>query len=274
MDDANASGIFVADARPGDSILATRDGAVATIVLNRPEKRNAISLAMYQRLGEVVAALSADDAVRCIVIRGAGDKAFAAGADIGEFGALRTGRDNAETYDDAAASSSAAMAACRHPMVALIQGVCVGGGLELAARCDIRIAGAGARFAMPVRNLGLTVDYTELEVLMRLARPADVLELLLEGRLIGAEEALRMGLVNRVAPDAQAEAEAYACARRIAEGAPLSARWHRKFVYRLLEGRPLTEEERREPYLAYDTEDYRIGCEAFLGKIKPQFKGR
>ncbi|MEX2650510.1 MAG: enoyl-CoA hydratase-related protein [Alphaproteobacteria bacterium] len=265
---------YVGGTGPDDPIVAVREGWVATIVLNRPEKRNAISLAMYQRLGEVVEGLSADDTVRCVVVRGAGDKAFAAGADIGEFGALRTGQANAESYDSAAARSSAALAACRHPVVALIQGVCVGGGLELAARCDIRVCGASARFGMPVRNLGLTVDHGELEILLRLARPADVLELLLEGRLIGAEEARHKGLVNRVVPDADVERATYAVAKRIAEGAPLSARWHRKFVYRLLEGRPLTEEERREPYLAYDTEDYRIGCEAFLHKVKPAFKGR
>jgi enoyl-CoA hydratase/carnithine racemase len=265
---------YVLGSGPGDPIFATCEGPIATVVLNRPEKRNAISLAMYQRLGEVLEELSVSDDVRCIVMRGAGDKAFAAGADIGEFGALRTGQENAEAYDGAAARAGTALAACRHPVVALIQGVCIGGGLELAARCDIRICAASARFAMPVRNLGLTVDYGELEVLMRVARPADVLELLLEGRLIGAEEAHGKGLVNRVVPDADVERETYATARRIAEGAPLSARWHRKFVYRLLEGRPLTEDERREPYLAYDTEDYRIGCDAFARKVKPAFKGR
>jgi enoyl-CoA hydratase/carnithine racemase len=152
--------------------------------------------------------------------------------------------------------------------------VCVGGGLELAARGDIRIAGEGARFGMPVKKLGLTVDYGELAILMRLMRPADTLELLLEGRLIGAAEARDKGLVNRVVPDAEVEAEAYATAERIAEGAPLSARWHRKFVYRLLDPRPLTEEERSEPYLCYGTEDYRIGTEAFVRKVTPVFKGR
>jgi enoyl-CoA hydratase/carnithine racemase len=257
-----------------DPILLARDGQVATVVLNRPEKRNAISLAMYRRLGEVFEELSADESLRCIVIRGAGDKAFAAGADIGEFDSLRTGQAQAASYDTLAARSGEALAACRHPVVALIQGVCVGGGLELAARCDIRICGEGARFGMPVKKLGLTVDYGELAILMRLMRPADVLELLLEGRLIDAAEAHHKGLVNRVVADADVEREAYATAARIAEGAPLSARWHRKFVYRLLDPRPLSDAERHEPYLCYDTLDYRIGCEAFVRKVKPAFTGR
>lgn len=257
-----------------DPILVQRDGAIATIVLNRPEKRNAISLGMYQRIGEVVDALSADDGVRCIVMRGAGDKAFAAGADIGEFGEKRTGQDQAESYDAAATHANEALAACRHPVVALIQGYCVGGGLELAARCDIRICGAGSRFSIPARNLGLTVDYVELEVLLRLVKPADLLEMLLEARLMDAAEAHHKGLVNRVVPDAEVERETYATAQRIAEGAPLSARWHRKFIYRLQDPRPLTDDEKREPYLCYDTEDYRIGVEAFSRKAKPAFRGR
>jgi len=262
-------------AAPGAApVLLQRDGAIATIVLNRPEKRNAISLAMYQRIGALIEELSADDAVRCIVMRGAGDKAFAAGADIGEFGEQRTGQSQAEAYDAAATRASDALSQCRHPVVALIQGYCVGGGLELAARCDIRIAGAGSRFSIPARNLGLTVDYVELAVLMRLAKPADLLEMLLEARLMDAAEAHHKGLVNRVVPDADVERETYATARRIAEGAPLSARWHRKFIYRLLDPRPLSDEEKREPYLCYDTEDYRIGVEAFARKAKPAFKGR
>ncbi len=257
-----------------EPILVRREGAVATVVLNRPEKRNAINLAMYIRLGAALEELSADDGLRCIVIRGAGDKAFAAGADIGEFADKRTGQAGALAYDTAAARAGDALAACRHPVIGLIQGVCVGGGLELAARCDIRIAGAGARFGMPVKRLGLTVDYTELAVLMRLMRPADVLELLLEGRLIDAAEAHHKGLVNRVVADAEVEREVSATAERIVEGAPLSARWHRKFVYRLLDGRPLGDAERHEPYLCYDTEDYRIGTQAFIAKVKPVFKGR
>ncbi|HET9042186.1 MAG TPA: enoyl-CoA hydratase-related protein, partial [Burkholderiales bacterium] len=167
-----------------------------------------------------------------------------------------------------------ALAECRHPTVALIQGACVGGGLLVAAQCDLRICNESARFGVPVKNLGLTEAYDELEGMMRVIGPAASLEILLEGRIWGAREAYEKGLVARVVPDAGVIEETYATARRIADGAPLVARWHKKFVRRLTDPRPLTPEEHDESFACFDTEDFRIGYRAFLDKKKPEFKGR
>jgi enoyl-CoA hydratase len=257
-----------------DPILTAREGAIATVTLNNPEKLNALSKAMWSRLGETMHALDADDAVRCIVLRGAGGKAFAAGADISAFHAERANSAQAKSYSDQGIGWMHAVAACRHPTLALIQGACVGGGLLIASQCDLRICNESARFGVPVKNLGLTESYDELEGMMRVIGPAASLEILLEGRIWGAREAYEKGLVNRVVADDQVEEAAYATARRIAEGAPLVARWHKKFIRRLQDPRPLTPAERDEGFACFDTEDYREGVAAFLAKRKPEFSGR
>jgi enoyl-CoA hydratase/carnithine racemase len=166
-----------------------------------------------------------------------------------------------------------AVAESRHPTVAVIGGVCVGGGLELASVCDLRIAARSSRFGAPIKQLGLTMSYRELKGLIEVVGKSGALEILLEGRIFGPERALEMGLVNRVVADERLEAEAAETARRIAEGAPLVARWHKKFVRRLLDPRPLTEAELEEGFASIKTEDYRIGVEAFLAKRTPQFTG-
>jgi enoyl-CoA hydratase/carnithine racemase len=218
--------------------------------------------------------LDADKSLRCIVLRGAGGKAFAAGADISEFEKTRNNSRSGRKYGDALEVTMAALARCRHPLVAMIQGVCVGGGLEIASQCDLRICGASSRFGIPINKLGLTVGYGEMKALIDLIGRAATLEILLEGRVLGAAEAKDMGLVNRVVPDDKVEEEAMAAARRIADGAPLVARWHKKFARRLGEPRPPTRAERNEAYACYDTEDFRIGVAAFLAKQKPEFKGK
>jgi len=256
------------------AILVRREGAIATVVLNRPDKLNAMTLDMWLRLGEAMRELDADDSVRCIVLRGAGDKAFAAGADIAEFPATRANAKQAKEYGRRIAGTMRAVTECRHPTLALIRGACVGGGLEVASQCDLRIAGASSRFGVPIKNLGLVVAYDEMAGLLALAGRAVTLEILLEGRVFGADEALAKGLVNRVVPDDAVEEEAYAAARRIAEGAPLVARWHKKFARRLADPRPLSGEEYDESYACFDTEDFREGSAAFVAKRKPVFKGR
>jgi enoyl-CoA hydratase/carnithine racemase len=255
-------------------ILVGREGDIATVTLSNPERLNALSLAMWRRLGEVATELDADESLRCIVIRGAGEKAFAAGADIAAFQTERADSKQAKAYAGGISGGSRAFAECRHPVVALIQGACVGGGLLVAATADIRICGESSRFGVPVKNLGLVEAYDELQGMMRVVGRAATLEILLEGRIWGAREAYEKGLVNRVVPDADVVQEAYATARRIAEGAPLAARWHKKFVRRLGDPRPLTQEEFDESYACFDTEDFREGVAAFLAKRKPVFKGR
>jgi enoyl-CoA hydratase/carnithine racemase len=257
----------------GEAVLVAREGTVATITLNRPERLNALDKAMWMRLGAGMRELGADDALRCVVLRGAGGKAFAAGADIAEFGRERANAAQAKRYAEDIAGTMRAIAECRHPTLALIEGACVGGGLLIASQCDLRICNASARFGVPVKNLGLVEAYDELEGMLRVTSPALALEILLEGRILGAREAYEKGLVSRVVPDDRIEAEGYASARRIAEGAPLVARWHKKFVRRLADPRPLTAAERDESYACFDTADFREGVAAFLEKRKPKFDG-
>lgn len=255
-------------------IATALDGAIATVTLNRPEKLNAMTKPMWQGLGDAMRGLSANDAVRCIVLRGAGGKAFSPGNDIAEFATERSNFEQGKAYGAVLHDALGAIADCRHPTVALIEGICVGGGLEIAALCDLRICGSSSRFGVPINKLGLVMAHAELAALVRLAGRAVALEMLLEGRVFGAAEALEKRLVNRVVPDADVEAEAQVTARRIAAGAPLAARWHKQFLRQLEAGQPLSEAERDEGFRCYDSDDFRVGYSAFLGKTVPAFTGR
>lgn len=256
-----------------ESILLSRDGYIATITLNRPDKLNAMTKPMWLRLGEIIEELSADDSLRCIVLRGAGSKAFSPGNDIGEFETERANSAQGRDYGKILHKTIALLVDCPIPTVALIEGICVGGGLEVAGCCDFRICGKSSRFGAPVKNLGLVMAHNELSALIRLAGRAFALEILLEGRIFGAAEAERRGIVSRMVADEQVAEEAYATARRIAEGAPLVARWHKKFARRLADPKPLSEAEHDEGFACYDSEDFQIGYRAFLAKEKPQFRG-
>jgi len=257
-----------------DHLLVRRDGDIATVTLNRPDKLNALTKPMWQRLGEVMRELSADDALRCVVLRGAGGKAFAPGNDIAEFESERSNFARGKAYGAILHDALGAIADCRHPTVALIEGICVGGGLEIAALCDLRICGESSRFGAPINKLGLVMAHAELAALVQLAGRAVALEMLLEGRVFDAAEALDKRLVHRVVADDAVQAEAYATAQRIAAGAPLVARWHKQFLREIEAGTPLTEAQRDEGFRCYDSEDFRIGYQAFLAKTAPAFKGR
>ena len=258
------------------NVSVAREGAIATVTLSNPGKLNALTVAMWQALTRAMAALSADDALRCVVLRGAGEQAFAAGADIAEFATVRDNVEQGKRYHrELVYGALEALDQCRHPKIAMIHGPCVGGGLEIACQCDLRIAGAAARFGVPINRLGFPIAYDELRALLPVVGRAAALEILIEGRVWSADEAYAKGLLSRVVPDASLEAETRAAAQRIAEGAPLVARWHKRFVRRLTpQPAPLTEAEIEENFAYFNTEDYRIGYEAFIKKKKPKFVGR
>lgn len=250
------------------------EGEIATLTLNNPDKLNAINLAMWQQLSANMASISADRGIRCVVLRGAGDQAFAAGGDLEEFVTGRATLEQALHYHGEVAKALNAIADCPHPTVALIKGACIGGGLEIAGVCDLRIAGESARFGAPINKLGFSMYPGEMEGLLRLAGPAVIKEILLEGRILSAGEAYEKGLLSRVIKDEQVEDEAYASARRICQGAPLVAGWHKQWIRRLLDGQPLSDEEKAASFAFLETEDYREGLAAFLEKRKPVFKAR
>ena len=257
-----------------DAIYLEIDAAVATVVLNRPEKLNALDLPQWIRIGELMAELHDEDAIHCVVVRGADERAFSAGADIAGFEKHRNTKAQVRAYGEVIDTSLTAIRNCRHPVIAAIQGVCVGGGLELSSACDIRLCGASSRFGAPINRLGLTMSYAEARSLKDVAGTAGALEILLGGDVFDAKRAFELGLVSQVTPDDDLLETAYSLARRMAERAPLVNRWHKKFIRRLADPAPLTAEEIDEGFAAYDTEDYRIGYKAFLDKKKPEFKGR
>ncbi|MFA7270077.1 MAG: enoyl-CoA hydratase/isomerase family protein [Sterolibacterium sp.] len=250
------------------------ENSIATVTLCNPDKLNAINAAMWRELKLAMERLHADESLRCIVIRGEG-ASFAAGGDLEEFLTLRDTHERAQVYHGVwVADALRSILACRHPCVALIQGACIGGGLEIAAQCDLRIAGESANFGAPIMKLGFTMAHTELRGVLSLVGKATALEMLLEGRLLTAHEAYAKGLVTRVVPDAQVVEEAYAMARRIASGAPLVARSHKRLVHRLADDpAPLSAAEVRDNFAYLDSEDYREGMSAFFEKRKPKFRG-
>ncbi len=255
-------------------LLIQLDGELATVILNRPEKLNALNRALWQQIGLTMRHLSQDDEVRCIILRGAGDKAFSPGADITEFETERATPAQARSYSALMHEAMNAILECRHPTVAMIQGICVGGGLELASVCDLRICGESSRFGVPINRIGVVMAYPEIQALLNLVGRATALEILLEGRVFGAQEAKEKGLVNRVVADAEVAAESYATAQRIAAGAPISNRLHKRFARRLLDPRPITEEEFAESFINVETADYREGYQSFIEKRPPNFRGK
>ncbi|WP_119166024.1 enoyl-CoA hydratase/isomerase family protein [Algihabitans albus] len=259
---------------PEETVLVQRDGAIATVVLNRPHKLNAMTKPMWGRLGEVLRELEADDSLRCVILRGAGEKAFSPGNDISEFETERSNPEQAKDYGRLMHGTLTALREMRHPTLAQIHGICVGGGMEIAGLCDLRICGESSRFGAPIAKLGLVMAYPEIQALRDLVGKQTALEILLEARIFDAAEAKEKGVVTRVLPDARVAEEVAETAARIAAGAPLVARWHKAFLKRLEDPTPLSETEFDEGFACYGTKDFEIGYKAFLAKTEPDFEGR
>lgn len=251
-----------------------REGDIAVVTFNRPEVRNAFDLAMWRRLQSVMEELSADDSLRCVVLRGAGTKAFCAGADIAAFKAERGSRALEDRYADVLHTSMQSLRLCRHPVVAMIMGACIGGGTGIATMCDFRVGGEGTRMGITARNLGIWYPYAEMDPVIELAGTGVAAEIFIEGRIFSGREAYEKGLLSRLVPDALVEAESLALARRIATGSPLSARFHKAAIRKLRGALPISEAEHREVNGFAETEDFRNAVEAFLEKRSPQWRGR
>ncbi|MEC8371763.1 MAG: enoyl-CoA hydratase-related protein, partial [Pseudomonadota bacterium] len=224
-----------------DLVYLEKDGNIAVVTLNKPERLNAMDETMWRGLGDIMKECDADTDLRCIIIRGAGGRAFSAGADIKEFETTRKDKKSALTYGDLTTYGFGSIIECRHPVIAQIDGLCVGGGMGIASCCDIRICGLSSKFGVPVKKLGLVEAHEEMRPLVEKFGANVALEILLVGDVFPVADALRMGIVNQVVPDDQVAATARQFAEKIADGAPLSARWHKKFIYRLLDPTPLKE---------------------------------
>lgn len=257
-------------------ISASLEGEIATVTISQPGKRNALTVEMWGELKSAFEKAGADATLRCIVLRGDGDEAFSAGADMSEFERVRSTREQViEFHENCVLGALTAITECPVPVVAAIGGVCMGGGLEIAAVCDLRIAGQSSRFGAPVGRHGFPLAFAETQALFRIVGPATMAELLLEGRILDAREALAKGLVTRIVPDVEIASEAYATAQRIYESSPLASRSHKQQIRRLtVDTSPVTSEERMRVYAFADSEDYQIGYRAFLSKRKANFVGR
>lgn len=254
-------------------VLLQRDGRLARVTLSHPGRLNAITVGMWRELRDVFTRIAADDDVRCVIVRGEGGN-FAAGADIREFPAERADAAGVQRYHrEVLAPALQAVAQCPHPVVAQIEGVCVGGGLEIACQCDLRIAGESARFGVPINRLGFPMAPDEMRGLLALAGRAATLAILLEGRVFGAAEARDLGLLTRIVADADVAAQALRSAERICQGAPLAARINKRLSARLAQGGALTEAEYQDYFSYADSRDHKEGVRAFLAGVDPHFSG-
>jgi len=255
-------------------VLVQREGAVAWVTVNRPEVRNALSLGVCRRLTGCFRELGAERAARAIVLRGAGEKVFISGADVREFREkLATPRD-ALAYDALPEELAEAIARAPQPVIALIQGYAVGSGCTVAMACDIRIASDRAKFGIPVAKIGLVPSVPDAARLVSLVGEARAKWLLMTGELIGADEALAAGLVNRVVPFDRLEAAGRETAEMLAANAPITVTSVKQMVDGVVRGRIRTVEDGAPWYQRiFTSRDFQEGIDAFFAKRKPVFRG-
>ena len=257
-----------------DRIVARKEGAVGWLVFNNPERRNAVSLEMWQAIAAVLDDFSSDDAVRVVVLRGAGDKAFASGADISQFEKHRADAAGVQRYEQSSGAAMQRLRGLDKPTLAMIRGYCLGGGLNIAAACDLRIAADDARFGIPAAKMGLGYRADAMKALIDLVGPAFTREIMITARQFGAAEALQMGLVNKVVPVAELEAVTRQYCDMIAANAPLTLRSAKRVIREVTKGQYDDMACRAWVKECFDSADYAEGRRAFMEKRKPVFKGK
>jgi enoyl-CoA hydratase len=259
-----------------EKILADVEGGIGWLTFNQPEKRNAMSMEMWQGVADAFEAFQADPEVRVVVMRGAGGKAFVSGADISEFDANRANAEQKAQYNAVTARGKQWLAQIEKPLVAMIEGFCIGGGLAVALNADVRIATESSRFGIPAAKLGLGYDFAGLATLARLVGPSVARDILFSARFLPAEEALRVGLINRVVPDADLESDVRDYCALIAQNAPLTIR-AAKAAMREWERDPSDRDLAHVDALVnacFDSADYAEGRKAFAEKRPPRFQGQ
>lgn len=251
-----------------------REGPVGRLILDNPQRRNAIGADMWRGMPRAIADFNTDAAVRVIVIRGEGTQAFAAGADISEFEANRSSEQQVEQYEAATAAAHHAIETSPKPVIGLIHGFCVGGGLAVALSCDLRYADTSSRFAIPAARLGLGYGVHGTGRLVATVGQAHAREIMYSARRYDANEALAMGLVNRVLADAELDAFVHKVALELALNAPLTMAASKAVINALVEPTGDFSEPEAAVARCMKSEDYVEGRRAFMEKRNPAFKGK
>ena len=259
-----------------EKILAEVDGNIGWLTFNQPERRNAMSMEMWAGVGDAMEAFQADDAIRVVVMKGAGGKAFVSGADISEFDAHRASAEQKQQYAAINARGNRALRVFDKPLLAMIQGFCIGGGLAVALTADVRIATPDSVFGIPAAKLGLGYEYPGLAALARLVGPSVARDIMFSARFLPADEALRVGLINRIVPGEELESQVRAYAGLIAATAPLTV-MAAKAALNEWEKEPASRDLARIDVMVnacFDSDDYAEGRRAFAEKRQPVFHGR